>query len=97
MLHLIYLSNLGEEIIQRIGSGDDVVLQAGLVWTARQKHTDHHQLLQLLAKQCQVFILQEMLIANGIEVREILAGIKVIDYPELVRLTEKNPVIMTWN
>jgi len=96
MLHLLSLSALQSEIVERIASGDDVVLQQGTVWAARKGHADNSRLLQLLAQHSQVYVLLEMLAVNGIELSQLLPGVNVIDYPGLVELTVKNPVIQTW-
>jgi sulfur relay protein TusB/DsrH len=96
MLHLLSLTVLSPEIVERIGARDDVVLQQGLVWAALKGHADNAKLLSLLAKQCQVCVLQEMLAVNGIENSAVLAGVKIIDYPGLVELTVKNSAIHTW-
>ena len=96
MLHLLSLTLLTSELIERIGSGDDVVLQQDMVWLVLQGHADQVKLLQLLANGCQVYVLQEMLAVQGIQHSAVLRGVKIIDYPGLVELTVKNPVIHTW-
>lgn len=96
MLHLISQSPLKQEIVERIAVGDDVVLQQATLWAALQGHVDNAKLLQLLALPSQVYVLQEMLEVHGIDPLQILTGVNVIDYPGLVELTVKNPVIHTW-
>ena len=96
MLHLLSLAVLPQEIIERIGAGDDVVLQQNMVWTVLQDHADNAKLLQLLTNGSQVYVLQDMLAVQGIENSAVLTGVKIIDYPGLVELTVKNPVIHTW-
>lgn len=96
MLHLIAENSLSQAVVERIAAGDDVVLQAGSVWAALAGHRDSGKLGQLLAKPCRVFAMRDMAQANGIEPERMLAGVVVIDYPELVELTVENPVIHTW-
>jgi len=95
MLHLVSQA-LQQAIVERIAAGDDVVLQQVSVWAALNGHADNAKLLQLFALPSQVYVLREMLEVNGIETSRLLAGVKVIDYPGLVDLTVKNPVIHTW-
>jgi len=96
MLHLLSLAVLPQEVIERIGAADDVVLQQDMVWTVLQGHADNAKLLQLLANGCQVYVLQDMLAVHGIKNSAVLNGVKIIDYPALVELTVKNQVIHTW-
>ncbi len=96
MLHLLSQPPLQQALIERIADGDDVVLQQAMVWSAFTGHADNSKLLQLLARQCRVFVMQEMLTVNGIENSQILAGVDIIDYAFLVDLTVKNPVVHSW-
>ena len=96
MLHLIALPGLPQEIVERIGEGDDVLLQYCLVWLALQGHEDNSKLLTLLERRCRVFVMQDMLTASGITAEQLLAGVCSVDYPGLVALTVENPVIHTW-
>ena len=96
MLHLIAESSLPRAVVERIAAGDDVVLQAGAVWAAFLGHQDNSKLAQLLAGGCKVHALQDSLSMNGIDDRQLLPGVERIDYPALVELTVKNPVIHTW-
>lgn len=96
MLHLVSQASLQQEIVERIDIGDDVVLQQGAVWAVLTGHVDNAKLLRLLALPCQVYVLREMLTVYGIEVSQVLTGIRITDYPGLVDLTVKNPVIHTW-
>jgi len=96
MLHLVSQSPLQQEIVERMAAGDDVVLQQGTIWAALSGHADNTKLLQLIAEGCLIYVLREMLEANGIEASQILDGVNIIGYPGLVELTVKNPVIHTW-
>ena len=96
MLHLVSLPAFQQEVIERIAAGDDVLLHQGAVWTAMSGHADNRKLLQLLARDCRIYVLQEMLVVNGIQSNQVLAGINVVNYSGWVELTVKNPVIQTW-
>jgi sulfur relay protein TusB/DsrH len=96
MLHLLAMPVLPAEMLERIVSGDDVLLQRGLSWLARQGHADNGKVLELLAKPCQVYVLRDTLLACGIEPEQVLPGVSIIDYPGLVALSVKNPVSHTW-
>lgn len=96
MLHLISESSLSQAVVERIAAGDDVVLQSGGVWAAFSGHQDNVRVEQLLTRGCKVFALQDVLSMNGIGDQQLMPGVESIDYPELVALTVKNPVIHTW-
>jgi tRNA 2-thiouridine synthesizing protein B len=96
MLHLIAETCLSQAVVERIAAGDDVVLQAGSIWSVLDGHQDNSKIGTLLAKPCQVYAMQDLLLANGIVAQQILCGVATIDYSELVELTIKNPVIHTW-
>ena len=96
MLHLVSVSNFQQEIVERIAAGDDVVLQQGAILAAINGHAGNSKLLQLLAQESRVYVLQDMLAVYGIKPGQMLAGLKVVDYAGLVELTVKNPVILTW-
>ena len=96
MLHLIAENSLSAAVAERIAAGDDVMLQAGAVWTAFAGHRDNPRLLALINKGCQVYTLQDVLSMSGINERQLMPGVLVIGYPAFVELTVKNPVIQTW-
>ncbi len=96
MLHLIAEDSLSQAVVERIAAGDDVVLQAGSIWSALIGHQDNCNIDALLLKPCQVYAMQDLLQANGMTGGQLLNGVVVIDYPELVELTVNNPVIHTW-
>lgn len=96
MLHLVSLSPLPPEVAERMAAEDDVVLQQGSIWAALKGHADNAKLSHLMAEGCFIYVLREILEVNGIDDTQILAGVNIIDYPGLVDLTVKNPVIHTW-
>jgi tRNA 2-thiouridine synthesizing protein B len=96
MLHLLAVSVLAPELLDRIAPADDVLLQRGLVWSAKQGHQDNAKLMQLLDNNTQVYVLREVLKLQGIASGDILQGVQIIDYAGFVALTVKNPLIHTW-
>ena len=95
MLHLIFQSPVNIAILERIDSGDDVVFLENAVLRILQKGSLSDTLSQLL-KQNRLYVLADDIEVRGIAADELVNGIEVIDYSELVRLTVKNPVIQSW-
>ena len=97
MLHLIFQSVLEQAVIQRFSSGDDVVFMENAVFRVYKDNVLSPELLKMLNNNISLYVLSEDIETRGISDNELLAGVKVIDYPGLVQLTENNKVIMTWN
>jgi tRNA 2-thiouridine synthesizing protein B len=96
MLHLIFQSPIDIAILERIDSGDDAVFLENSVLRILQKGSLSDTLTQLL-KQNRLCVLADDIEVRGIVADELVNGIEVIDYLELVRLTVKNPVIQSWS
>lgn len=96
MLHLLFKSPLAEAVIERIASGDDVVLMDAAVCAALSGHQDNLLLQRLLVAGCRVYALQEMLLVQGIELESVLPGVESVDYGGLVELTVANAAIHSW-
>lgn len=96
MLHLLSQLPLQTAVIERIGSGDDVVLMDGAVCAALAGHSGNALLRQLLSQSCRIYALQEMLLVHGVEPLLLLSGVESLDYAGLVELTVQNPVIHSW-
>ena len=96
MLHLLSQSPLPAAIIERIGSGDDVVLLDSAACSVLVGHQGNLLLGRLIAAGCRVFVLQEMSQVYGIEPERIMADVKPVDYTGLVELTVRHPVIHSW-
>lgn len=96
MLHLLSQMPLQAALIERIGSGDEVVLMDGAVCAALTGHNGNALLRQLLSQSCRVYALQEMLLVHGVEQQRLLADVEPVDYAGLVELTVRNPVIHSW-
>jgi len=96
MLHLIFQSPIDTAILERIATGDDVVFLENSVLRLLQKSSLSDILAQLL-KQNRLCVLADDLEVRGIVADELVKGIGVIDYAELVSLTVKNPLIQSWS
>ena len=96
MLHLIFQSPIDMAILERIDSGDDVMFLENSVLRILQKGSLCDILTQLL-KRNRLCVLGDDIMVRGILADELVHGIEVIDYAELVRLTVKNPVIQSWS
>jgi tRNA 2-thiouridine synthesizing protein B len=96
MLHLLTEDSLSPAVTARIAASDSLVLLGGAVWAAYLGHSDNQQLQTLLAQDCRIYAMRDLLAAGGIDSRQLLAGVTAIDYPELVELTVQNPLIHTW-
>ena len=96
MLHLIFQSPIDIAILERIDSGDDAVFLENSVLRILQKGSLSDTLTQLL-KQNRLCVLADDIEVRGIVADELVNGIEVIDYSELVRLTVKIPVIQSWS
>ena len=97
MLHLIAENSLQASVVERIATGDDVILQGGVVWSVLIGHSDNQRLIDLIDRGCKLYALQDVLSAGGITEEQLLPGVQAIDYAAFVDLTVKNPVIHTWS
>jgi tRNA 2-thiouridine synthesizing protein B len=96
MLHLISKSPIDYAVLERISVGDDVVFLENAVLRLLQKGTDKHR-LTLLIDNHRIYVLTDALTVCGIAEEELVRGINVIDYVELVALTVKHSVIQSWS
>ncbi len=96
MLHLLYQSNLDEILLQRMESGDTVVFFENAVYRLLQQ-TDLTDALSIVQKQgvCLSAMAVDLEL-RGIKLNELVSGVEVIDYADLVALTERYKVIKTW-
>lgn len=95
MLHLIFQSPIETAILERLGTGDDVVFLENAVLRILANGTLNTSLSQLIPEH-QFYVLADDLTVRGISVNELLSGIEVIDYAAFVELTIKNSVIQSW-
>ena len=92
MLHLIFQTLSSSPVLERISTGDDVVFFENALWRLLQ----NSQLPVALPQDCSLFVLADELSSRGINAEELITGIRIINYAELVALTVKNPSIQTW-
>ena len=96
MLHLISQSPIELAILERIAHGDAVVCLDNAVLNLLQAGRLSTALTRLLATS-RIYVLQTDIALRGIAVEELLSGIEVIGYSELVSLTVDNPHIQSWS
>ena len=95
MLHLIFQSPIQTAVLERIASGDDVVFLESSVLRLLEKGSMKSILAPLL-KHTKLYVLKDDIEVRGIQVSELITGIVIIDYKELVNLTVRNPHIQSW-
>lgn len=95
MLHLVSQSPLENAILMRMEEGDDIVFLDNAVLRLLKTGDSNNSLSELL-KAHQLYTLADALTVRGIGAEELIQGINIIDYPELVALTVKHPVIQSW-
>jgi tRNA 2-thiouridine synthesizing protein B len=96
MLHLISESPIDSAVLARLGVGDEVVFLENAVLRLLQTGADNHRLTELL-KTHPLYVLADDLTVRGIAVEELVQGIRVINYTDLVSLTVKHPVMQSWS
>jgi tRNA 2-thiouridine synthesizing protein B len=96
MLHLIFQSPIEIATLERIDSEDDVVFLENSVLRILKKGS-LCDILTRLHKRNRLCVLADDIEVRGIVTEELVNGIEVIDYSELVSLTVKNPVIQSWS
>lgn len=94
MLHLIFQSPTRPAIFERIAQGDDVVFLESAVFQLMSNSIFSQQIQTLVANNIHCYALREELETRGINID---TSISLIDYSDLVKLTEKNKRIKTWS
>lgn len=84
-------------VLQRIDSSDDVVFLENAIFQVNKGNSLCTEVELLLNTNVQCYVLAEDLETRGFIADDLITGINVIDYPELVKLTEKNKQILTWS
>ncbi|TAN64633.1 MAG: sulfurtransferase complex subunit TusB [Methylobacter sp.] len=98
MLHLIFQSPPDTAVLERIDSGDVVVFLENAVLRALQ-NSDISDMSEALAQKVggsRFCVLSDDIAVRGILPDELIEGLEVIDYADLVELTVNNPVIQSW-
>lgn len=95
MLHLVSQSPIDSALLARLCAGDDVVFLENAV--LRLLNTGElNDILSALLNTHQFYVLANDLAVRGISAAELVQGINVINYAQLVALTVTNPVIHSW-
>jgi len=97
MLHLIYQSAIDHALLQRISSLDSVIFLENSIFQVNKNGMLSTALEQMLNNRINLYVLDIELETRGINIAELIEGIKVINYQGFVELTESNKVIKTWN
>ncbi|GEM_PF-621286 len=97
MLHLIYQSAIDNALLQRISSLDSVVFLENAIFQINKNGTLNPELEQMLNNRINFYVLDVELETRGVNIAELVEGVKVINYQGFVELTENSKVIKTWN
>jgi len=95
MLHLIFQSPVETATLARMDSGDIAVFLGNAVLRILQQGSLADRLTQQLHRN-RLCVLADDLKVRGIATNELVEGIEVIGYTELVELTVSHPVIQSW-
>jgi sulfur relay protein TusB/DsrH len=96
VLHLIFQSPIETAVLERTDAGDVLVFLENSVLRILQNGTLADTLTKQL-KTRRLYVLEDDLAIRGIDTDELVQGIEVIDYAELVALTVKHPLIQSWS
>jgi sulfur relay protein TusB/DsrH len=95
MLHLVFQLPVETALFERMAPGDEAVFLENAVFRALQNSHLSHFLTHQLSK-IRLYVLVDDLKIRGLTHAELVKGIQVIDYSELVELTVQNVVIQSW-
>ncbi len=95
MLHLIFQSPIDKAVLERMAVGDAAVFLESAVLGLMEKGQFADMLKGKLGSH-HFYVLSEDMAVRGILQSEIVAGLEVIDYPGLVKLTVEHPLIQSW-
>ena len=96
MLHLIFQSPIDSAVLERMVTGDVAVFLESAVLGVLQNAQQSGVLADKLTST-RLCVLSEDMLARGILESELVAGLEIIDYPGLVKLTVENPLITSWS
>jgi len=97
MLHLIFQSTFDESLLHRTDSGDDLVFLESSVFRLIKGGVLTDELQKMNQLNINLYVMNCDLETRGIDAGELILGFDIIDYSDLVKLTEKNKVIRTWS
>ncbi len=97
MLHLIFQSPIDDALLQRIESLDSVIFFENAIFQINKNGILSIQFKQMLENRTSLYVLDVELETRGLNITELVSGVKVINYSGFVELTEQNKVIKTWS
>ncbi|NOT12474.1 MAG: sulfurtransferase complex subunit TusB [Methylococcaceae bacterium] len=95
MLHLVFQSSIETALFERMATGDEAVFLENAVYRVLIKSHISGLLTQQLSRS-RFYVLSDDLKTRGLAPADLIKGIHVIDYSELVELTLQNQVIQSW-
>lgn len=95
MLHLVSQSPIETAIFDRLHEGDEIVFLENAVLRLLRTGDLNNTLSELL-KIHSLYAMTDAIAVRGITAEELVQGINIIDYTELVKLTVKHPAIQSW-
>jgi tRNA 2-thiouridine synthesizing protein B len=95
VLHLVFQSPVETAILERIDSGDVVVFLENAVLRVLQNSVISDTLTRQLGRS-RFCVLSDDIAIRGISPDELVKGLEMIDYAELVELTVNSPIIQSW-
>ena len=95
MLHLIFTTAIDENLCARFSAGDALAFLENSVLILL-KQGKLQPLMTRLQSQHNVYVLGNDLNARGIHHTELVSGIHIIDYPQLVQLSLTHSLIQSW-
>jgi sulfur relay protein TusB/DsrH len=97
MLHLFFQSIVDDSIFRRAEAGDDIVFFEKAIFCLMKTHALSPQLQEMSQCDVHLYVLEGDLKIRGFTQSELALGIDAINHIDLVKLTEKNKHIFTWN
>lgn len=95
MLHLIFQS-VNNSLLQRIAKNDDIVFFENAIYCINKGNRLDSE-LQKMHNTVGLHVLKPDIETRGFNSDDLILGIKVIEYSDLVKLTEKNKLVRTWS
>jgi sulfur relay protein TusB/DsrH len=98
MLHLVGALSALNDAAARVAAEQVLVLMSESVLAAASGHIGNATLQTLLADRVSVCVLDEAAQAYGLsEAGSLLAEVQVVDYDDLLKLTEQHTPVLTWS
>lgn len=95
MLQLIFQSPLDTSLFARFSHGDDIVFLENALFNLLKQGRFNLELSSLQEKY-KLYVLKDELAVRGIKSDELIQGINLIDYTQLVQLSVANKLSYSW-